>query len=106
MLLETRIVIDGHVIGHITPEGRYLDRAAFLRLNPTARLRAYLGLVAPASRRVCTLARVCQVVPGAVVDLFRTDLRLGRVKRVSYGRYAIVQGAWGHMIVAAQDLEG
>ena len=106
MLLQTRIVIDGQVIGHITPEGRYLDRAAFRSLNPVARLRAYLGLVAPAVRRVSTLAQVCGLSSKTASDLLQDDRRLGRVVRVKVGHYALVKAAWGHMMVVAADREG
>lgn len=93
MLLETLVKIDDQTIGHITPQGRYLDRAAFLALRPTARLRAYLGLIAPRARAAWVLARVCRVSQRSIYNLLKTDVTHGRVYHLGDGFYALARQA-------------
>ena len=94
MLIETLVKIDGEIIGHITPTGRYLERAAFRRLRPVGRLRAYLGLVAPHARRASTLGRICGVRSADVTNMLGTDIRRGRVISPGRGLYAVVREAY------------
>lgn len=97
-LKETRLLIDTTIVGHITPQGRYLDRARFRALRPVERLRAYLGLVAPAARSSHVLARVCGVDARNVANFLNADVARGRVIRVGSPRqrsYAVVRDAWG-----------
>ena len=68
---------------------RALDKAAFLALNTTDRLRAYL-LFAGAPRSLRTLNRVCRL-PGTqqATQYLQTDRRAKRVRRTGLGLYAI-----------------
>lgn len=99
---ETVIKIDDRIVGHITTQGRYLDRAAFLALRQVERLRAYLGLVAPSARRGTVCARVCRIHGKDVYNFLIADVRRGRVVRLP-GRqgYALVKEAWGFVRVEA-----
>lgn len=74
-------------IGLVTPHGKVLDKAAFARLSKADRLRAYLLMVYPASRRLASLARVCNVPIRCIATLLRGDLHLGLVQVVGRGTY-------------------
>ena len=100
-LRETRLKIDATIVGYITPQGRYLDRARFRALRPIARLRAYLGLVAPASRTALVIGRVCGLHTHDISSFLKADIAHGRVRKVGKGRYALIPNAWDHMQVQA-----
>ena len=70
---------------------RALDKAAFLALNTTNRLRAYL-LFAGAPRSLRTLNRVCRL-PGTqqATQYLQTDRRAKRVRRTGLGLYTITR---------------
>jgi len=68
---------------------RALNKVAFLALNTTNRLRAYL-LFAGAPRSLRTLNRVCRL-PGTqqATQYLQTDRRAKRVRRTGLGLYTI-----------------
>jgi len=92
-MADTRVLIswNGSPIGEVLPGvGKVLDKQAFSALRPVERLRVYLLLVAPASRPLRVIARVCQLTSHSALVSAGADLADGSIVRVARGHYRAV----------------
>jgi hypothetical protein len=82
-------VVHGTEVGFHTPEGRWLNRAAFRALGPSYRILAYLAFVYPQARTHSTIARVCGIPIRNCSAHMQSALRADRIRRSARGWYVL-----------------
>ena len=83
------IFYKGIQIGEVRPEGKTLDKAAFLALKKVDRIRAYLTMVAPSARRSRTISLVtgiCNVQLSTQITYSMFPLKI--IEKRGWGLYA------------------
>ena len=83
------IFYKGIQIGEVRPEGKTLDKAAFLALKRVDRIRAYLTMVAPSARRSRTISRVTGIYDRHLSSKIAYSMfRLKIIEKRGLGLYA------------------
>lgn len=74
-------------IGEVTAIGKMLCKRTFYHLTRVNRIRAYLLMVWPESRRSSAIGVVCRVNPRDVRSFLKTDIRDGVMIQLARGQW-------------------